>query len=158
MARAAKGRLRIDHPRLAIEGSEPRAKGRFGGERRERARQVQVALCKGVTQTGDEFPAKDLAQHLHGEKEGRTRVDPPRPVWGQSAGGHDAVDVRMMLEALPPRVEDHETADRRAQAFRLAATCRGVAVAARNRRSYTTRLFASARRASGSGIVKTRCT
>jgi hypothetical protein len=29
------------------------------------------------------------------------------------------VDVRMMLEALPPRVEDHETANRRTQAFRV---------------------------------------
>ena len=28
VGRAAKGRLRVDHPRLAIEGSEPRAKGR----------------------------------------------------------------------------------------------------------------------------------
>ena len=119
VARAAKGRLRIDHPRLAIEGSEPRAKGRFGGERRERARKVQVALCKGVTQTGDEFPAKDLAQYLHGEKEGRTRVDPPRSVWGQSAGGHDTVDMRMMLEALPPGVQDHEPANGGTQAPRV---------------------------------------
>ena len=42
--------------------------------------------------------------------------------------------------------------------FGLAATCSSVAAAARNRRSYTTRLLANARRASGSGTVKTRCT
>jgi hypothetical protein len=41
------------------------------------------------------------ALHVHGEKEGRPRVDPPRPVRRQPAGEYDAVDVRMMLEALP---------------------------------------------------------
>ena len=30
---AAKGRLRVDHPRLAMERSEPRAKGGLGGQR-----------------------------------------------------------------------------------------------------------------------------
>ena len=39
--------------------------------------------------------------------------------------------------------------------FGLAATCSSVAAAARNSRSYTTLLLASARRASGSGTVKT---
>jgi hypothetical protein len=46
-------------------------------------------------------------------------VNPPRPIGRQSAGRHDTVHVRMMLEALPPRMEDHETANRRAQAFRV---------------------------------------
>jgi hypothetical protein len=66
-----------------------------------------------------EFPAKDLPEHLHGEKEGRPRVDPVRPIGRQPASGHDTVDVGMMLEALPPGVEDHEAANRRAQALRI---------------------------------------
>ena len=46
-------------------------------------------------------------------------MDPPRPIGRQSARGHDAVDVRMMLEALSPGVQDHQSANRRAQAFRV---------------------------------------
>ena len=37
----------------------------------------------------------------------------------QSTRGHDTVDVGMMLEALPPGVQDHEAANRHAQAFRV---------------------------------------
>ena len=49
MARAAKRWLRVDDPRVAIEGSEPHAKGRRSGERCERARKVQAVLYKSVT-------------------------------------------------------------------------------------------------------------
>ncbi len=108
----------VDHPGLAIEGSKPRTKDGLRGQRREHAGKRAVPR-KCVTQTGDEFSAKDLPQHLHREKEGRACVDPLRSFGRQSACGHDTVEVRMMLEALPPRVEDHEAADRGAQALRV---------------------------------------
>ena len=63
------------------------------------------------------FPAKDLSQHLHRQKEVRSCVDPPRASGRQAARGHDTVDVRMMLQALSPGVEDHQATNRRAQAF-----------------------------------------
>ena len=74
---------------------------------------------KRVAEARHQFPAKDLPQHGDGQKEPRARVDPTRARGCETAGGHDTVDVRMMLQALPPRVEDHETANRRAQAFRV---------------------------------------
>ena len=76
---AAKGRLRVDHPRLAMERSEPRRERRPRG--RAAARRPETTsrpLAKRRAQAGDEFPAKDLPQHLHRQKEGRARVDPPR--------------------------------------------------------------------------------
>ena len=76
-------------------------------------------MREGLAQPGDQLAAKDRAQHLDREEEGRPRVDPPRPVRRQAARRDDAVDVRMMLEALPPGVEDHEAADGGTQAFRV---------------------------------------
>lgn len=55
VARAAEGRLRIHHPRLAMERPEPRAKGSLGSERREGAGKVQSTLCMRRAQPGDQF-------------------------------------------------------------------------------------------------------
>ena len=46
-------------------------------------------------------------------------MNPTRPIGRQTARGHDTVDVGMMLEALAPRMEHHEPANRRAQALRI---------------------------------------
>ena len=116
---AAKGRLRVDHPRLTIERSEKRAKGGLRGQRLQGTRKREPSFAKRLAQAGDEFPAKDLPQHLDGEKEARARVDPPRAIGRETASGHDTVDMRMMLQALPPRVEDHQPADRGAEALRV---------------------------------------
>ena len=62
---AAKRRLRVDHPRLVIERSEPPAKRGLGGERLQGPRKREPSLTPRPAQPGDEFPAKDLPQHLH---------------------------------------------------------------------------------------------
>ena len=46
-------------------------------------------------------------------------MDPACPIGRQSARRHDTVDMRMMLEALPPGVKDHESANRGTQALRV---------------------------------------
>ena len=48
MARAAKGWLRVHHPRLTIERSQERAEGHVSGERCEAAREIQATLPKGL--------------------------------------------------------------------------------------------------------------
>ena len=157
----AKGRLGVDHPRLAIERSEQRAKGRRPAASGCKAPGKCEATLRETPsrRPATSFPRKTCRSTVTGRKKRRPRVDPPRAVGRQAARGHDAVDVRMMLEALPPRVEDHQPANRRRPgASDSRATWSSVAAAARNRRSYTTRLLTSARRASGSGIVKTRWT
>ena len=131
----AKWRLCVDHPGLSIERSEKRAKGARRGERLQGFRKVQPALSKRLTQAGHEFPAKDLPQHPDGQKEPRPRVDPPCAIGGETASGHDTVDMRMMLQALPPRVQDHQPADRGAEALRVGGDLRSsVAAAARKRK------------------------
>ena len=102
----------------------------------EAARKREAPRAKRVAEPGDDFAPKDLAQHLHREKEGRPRVDPPRAVGRQAARGHDAVDVRMMQQALSPGVEDDQTADRGAEALRVAPRPAGASPQlARNSRS-----------------------
>ena len=71
------------------------------------------------SEAGDEFPAKDVSKDRNRQEEARAGMDPPRAVRRQAAHGHDAVDVGMMLETLPPRVEHHEPANSGAEAFRI---------------------------------------
>lgn len=61
----AKRRLRVDHPVLAIQRSQKRAKGDRRGEGLERTGKRQPALSKRLAQTGHQFPAKDLSEDLH---------------------------------------------------------------------------------------------
>ena len=95
-------------------------KGALVGESLEVARQSERPGAKRVPETGDDLAAKDPAQDLDREKEGRARVHPPRAVGREAARGHDAVHVRMVQERLPPRVEDAEKAERGAQVLRRA--------------------------------------
>ena len=78
------------------------------------------AGAKRVEQTRDDFPAKHATQDLHGQKERRARMHPPRPVGRETAGGHDAVHVRVVQERLPPGVEDAQKAKRGAEVLRRA--------------------------------------
>ncbi len=55
LARAAEGRLRVDHPRVAIERSEPRTKGAPQWRAARGAREMTSAPAKSVAQAGDEF-------------------------------------------------------------------------------------------------------
>ena len=64
----------------------------------------------------------------------------------------------MVLQPLAPRVEHHEPANRGTQPFGIRRDLEECRRRGLKQRSYTTRLLASARRASGSGIVKTMWT
>ena len=46
-------------------------------------------------------------------------MDPARAVRRETTGRHDAMDVGMMLQALSPGVQDHQSADGRAEALRV---------------------------------------
>src|SRR4029453_18292025 len=60
---AAKGRLGVDHPRLAIEGSEEGSEGDVGREWGAAPWKRQAALPIGFPSAGDEFAAINRAQH-----------------------------------------------------------------------------------------------
>ena len=116
----AKGRLRVDHPGLAIERSETRAKGALRGERLRGCPESAAGPARNASRKpATSFPRKTCRSTFTGRKKrGRAWIH-RAPIGGETAGGHDTVDVRMMLQALPPRVQDHEPADRGTEAFRV---------------------------------------
>jgi hypothetical protein len=116
---AAKGRLGVDDPHLAIQGSEKGTKGRLRLQRRQGAREIEAPLSKGSPEAGHELATKECPQNRDREEEARTGVDPPGAVRRQAAHRDDAVDVGMVLQALPPRVQDHQAADGASQALRV---------------------------------------
>ena len=63
------------------------------------------------------LPRKTFPKDRNRQEEARAGVDPSGAVWREAAHRDDAVDVGMMLEPLPPRVEHHQPADGGAEAF-----------------------------------------
>ena len=119
VGRAAKGRFRIDDPVVTIQSTPPRAKGRQVIEARQSAGARQVSATKDVLQSRDEFSTEDPAEDLHGQEKPITPVDPSRAVRGETASGNHAVDMRMMLEILAPRVEHTQKPEPRAEMRRI---------------------------------------
>ena len=68
------------------------------------------------------FPRNTIREHLFRKKEAiaRIRRHPALMIEGQSAGGNDAVDMRMVLQFLSPGMEHAEEADLGAQEFGIA--------------------------------------
>jgi hypothetical protein len=59
----------------------------------------------------EKLAAKDAAEDLDGEEEGILGMNPARVAWVETAGGNDAVEMRMQSEVLSPGVENAEEAD-----------------------------------------------
>lgn len=82
-----------------------------------------------LPEPGDELAAEDGGQDpLRQEKAPRRRVDPAAVIGREAAGGNDAVDVSVFLQALIPGVQDREEADLyRTNGDGVAATAAGLA-------------------------------
>ncbi len=73
---------------------------------------LQLSGSVSLLETFDEFAAKDFAEYVFGKEEARiSGVHPVRVIVGEAAGGHDAVNMRMVLQLLIPGVEDAEETD-----------------------------------------------
>ena len=59
----------------------------------------------------EKFAAKDAAEDLDGEEEGILGMNPAGVAWVETAGGNDAVEMRMQSEVLSPGVQNAEEAD-----------------------------------------------
>jgi len=69
-----------------------------------------------LLQAFDEPGSKDFAENMFGEEEARiSGAHPVRVTAGEATGGHDAVNMRMMLELLIPGMQNAEEADFSAQ-------------------------------------------
>ncbi len=70
--------------------------------------------------TGEsQLAAEDAAEDADRQEEARPAGDPARTVGGGPVAGDDAVDVGVMLEVLPPGVEDGQEADLRPEVLRV---------------------------------------
>jgi hypothetical protein len=59
----------------------------------------------------EKLAAKDAAEDLDGEEEGILGMNPTGIAWVETAGGNDAVEMRMQSQVLSPGVKNAEEAD-----------------------------------------------
>jgi len=117
MRRPAEGRLRIHDPVLAEERAQECGKALRLGQMAEFAGETQPTPTKGPFQPCDEFAAEHAAEHLHWQEEAITRSNPVRAIRRQTSGRNRAMDMRMVQQVLPPRVQDAEEPDFRSEMF-----------------------------------------
>ena len=135
LRRSAKRLLGVNDPIDALRG------GQTGGERigigqmREIAEEAEGLRVEGLLQAFDEKAAEEFCERLDGEKEVRPPGDPARPIGRETAAWHDAMQVWMMRQRLPPCAEQRRRRSgrrasagwRRASSSRLADAANRIA-------------------------------
>src|SRR5258708_4270731 len=119
--RSPEGRLGVDDPVVAEQGSEPCGEASWFRQWRKVAVKREPVLVERRLQSGDELAAKDPAEYLHRQEEPVARRDPMGVVGSEAARGGHAVDMGMMLESLVPGMEHAEEADLRAEVAGIAS-------------------------------------
>ena len=121
MCRPAEGPLGVDDPVISEQHTQPSGEGARLDHRQEIAVELELALMEGVAKPGDELAAEYATEHADGQEEGSPRGDPVGMIRCQTAGGNDAVDMRVKLQSLIPTVEHAEEADLGAKVSRIAS-------------------------------------
>ena len=103
-----KGSLGINDPVVAEQHPQPCSKRAWLGKMQKVAVELKRASMKGVAKSGDELAAEDTAEYADGQEEGTPGGDPSGVIRCEAAGGNDAVDMGMKLQALIPGVENAE--------------------------------------------------
>ena len=111
MFRAAEGRLGVDDPVVTEQYSQPGRECARLGQRQQAAVELELTSMEGVAKSSDELAAEDAAEHADGQEEGTPGGDPACVILSETAGGNDAVDMRMKLQALIPAMQHAEEAD-----------------------------------------------
>ena len=121
LLRPAERRLCIDDPFDAPQVAEATSEaGRFG-EVGEIAEQAELASVEGGAQLVEEQPAEQPREDADRQEEAGPAGDPAGAVGRQATAGHDAMDMRMMLQGLAPGVEHGDQADLGAEVLRVAS-------------------------------------
>jgi hypothetical protein len=116
----SKGRLGVDDPVFLVKLGKPAFEDSRRAQPSQRPAQSELTVLIGLCETLEEFSSKDRRQDLDGEKKPSRTRDPLTLIRGQSPPWNDAVNMRMKVERLTPRVKDREKTD-------LAAEMMGVA-------------------------------
>ena len=103
--------LGIDDPFGAAQSPEASGEGCRFGQRRKRAGEAQFAGLERRKQPFGEQRAEPAGEHPHRQEEPRPTSDPSCLVRRQAATRHDAVQVRVVLQGLAPRVQHGDRAD-----------------------------------------------
>ena len=74
-------------------------------------------MLVGFSKEREKLAAEQTAQDTHRKKEVVPARDPTGAVERDSSAGHDAVEVRVMMQVLPPSVEHRQEADPGAEMF-----------------------------------------
>ena len=74
-------------------------------------------MLVGFSKKREKLAAEQTAQDTYGKKEVVPACDPAQAVERDSSAGHDAVEVRVMMQVLPPTVEHCQEADPSAEVF-----------------------------------------
>ena len=107
----------VDSPQLTEEAGEG---GAFGQMRRAPGEGAAVRPRTRVAGRRD-ISRERRSTGLGPETEGRATGDPPRAVRGQGAAGDQTMEMEVLSEILPPRVEDRGDTDRAAEVTRVTA-------------------------------------
>src|SRR5260370_37651240 len=108
---ASERTLRVDHPVLSEQWSQPRRKGSRLSEELQVSMKVELAIMKGALERFVELSAKDVTEHLDGKKEIVAWFDPARVIGRQSTGWHHAMNMWVGREFLTPGMQNTEEAN-----------------------------------------------
>jgi hypothetical protein len=113
---SAEGWFAIDNPPRDEELTDETPKQLGLSQTPKSAVELKLSGGVGLLERFNKFAAEDFAEDRYREKETiLSGVYPARVILRQAAGGHDTVNMRVMLEFLIPGVEDTEKTDLRAQ-------------------------------------------
>jgi len=113
-------RLAVDHPsqREKLTDQTPEQPGL--SQAAKQAVELELAGRVSLLERFEKLAAENLAENRFGKKEAViSGAHPVCVIARQAAGGHDAVNVGMMLQLLIPGVEDAEEADLGAEMLRV---------------------------------------
>ena len=113
---SAEGRFAIYHPAQGEQLMDEALKESGLRQVPEQAMEPQLSGSVSLLETFDELAAKDFAEYVFWKEEVRmSGAHPMRVVAGETAGGHDTMNMRMVLQLLIPGMEDAKETDLGAQ-------------------------------------------
>ncbi len=109
--RATERRFQVDDPVLSVQGSQPGGKDLRLRKKCEISLEAELAITESLPEGIDKLSAKDFTQHFVGKKEPLGCGNPVSVIGRESAGGNDAMNMRVSFELLTPGVQHTEEAD-----------------------------------------------
>jgi hypothetical protein len=105
LLRPSEGSFGVDHPLDLAKFPEVEGEGGWLGERQEIAEESHSTGIERHFETFQEKAAKEAGENVNREEESGSTSDPVS-IWCETATRHDAVQMGMMSQRLPPAMEN----------------------------------------------------